>query len=274
MWTSTTREHYRRRAALYQSDVTDAEWRLIAPHLPRSKRRGRLWRRHMREVVNAIFYVLRSGCPWRQMPIDLVPWSVAYRWFAAWRDGCVFERINHALVLTDRQRAGRAASASAAVLDSQSVKTTEAGGPRGYDAGNRIKGRKRHTLVDTDGRALLVEPHPADVQDRDGGAARLAVSRTIFAFVQRVSPTAPMTATGSPTPAPPRWRSSARSRSGWLRRPVPTLGRRALLRLDRAQPTLGEGLRGKPRLSRRLPLRPIRHAARPPSRLASMTHRP
>ena len=80
---STTREHHRRRAARHQSDVTDAEWRLIAPHLPRPKRRGRPWRRPMREVVNAIFYVLRSGCPWRQMPTDLVPWSTAYRWFAA-----------------------------------------------------------------------------------------------------------------------------------------------------------------------------------------------
>ncbi len=110
MWTSTTREHHNRRATRYQSDLTDAEWRLIAPHLPKPKKIGRPWRWPVREVVNAIFHVLRSGCPWRQMPTDLVPWSTACRWFAAWRDACVFEKINHALVMADRERVGRAAS--------------------------------------------------------------------------------------------------------------------------------------------------------------------
>lgn len=109
MWTSTSRDHHRRRAARYQSDVTDAEWPDRATPTPAEETR-RPWRRPMREVVNAIFYVLRSWCPWRQTPTDLVPWSTAYRWFAAGRDGCVFERINHALVMTDRQRPGRAAS--------------------------------------------------------------------------------------------------------------------------------------------------------------------
>src|SRR4249919_1749260 len=105
----------------------------------------------LREIVNGIFYVMRSGCPWRQLPKDLAPWSTVYRWFAAWRDACLFEKINHALVITDRERVGREASPSAAIIDSQSIKTTEAGGPRGYDAGKKINGRKRHALVDTDG---------------------------------------------------------------------------------------------------------------------------
>jgi transposase len=185
MWTPTTREHYKREPARYQSDLTDAEWHIIEPHLPTPKGTGRPWRWPVREIINAIFYVLRSGCPWRQMPTDLPPWSTAYRWFAAWRDDCLFERINHSLVIADRERVGRQASPSAAIIDSQSVKTTEAGGPRGYDAGKKINGRKRHALVDTDGRALLIEPHPASVQDRDGGAALLRMSRKLFPFIAR-----------------------------------------------------------------------------------------
>lgn len=186
MWTPTTRKHYSRRMERYQSDVTDAEWRVIEPHLPAARRLGRRRAWPLREIINAIFYVMRSGCPWRQLPTDLPPWSTVYRWFAAWRDDCLFERINHALVMADRERAGREASPSAAIIDSQSVKTTEAGGPRGYDAGKKVKGRKRHALVDTDGRALLLEPHPADIQDRDGGRALLKVSRPFFPFIERV----------------------------------------------------------------------------------------
>src|SRR5256884_6420820 len=120
----------------------------------------------MREIVNGIFYVMRAGCAWRLVPSDLPPWETIYRWFAAWRDDGRFERINHALVMADRERVGRDASPSAAIIDSQSVKTTEAGGPRGYDAGKKVNGRKRHALVDTDGRGLAIEPHPASVQDR------------------------------------------------------------------------------------------------------------
>ena len=116
---------------------------------------------------------------------DLPPWGTIYRWFAAWRDDGRFERINHALVMADRERVGRNASPSAAIIDCQSVKTTEAGGPRGYDAGKKINGRKRHALVDTDGRGLVLEPHPASVQDRDGGGPLLRASRRIFPFIQR-----------------------------------------------------------------------------------------
>ncbi|MGH6830624.1 MAG: IS5 family transposase [Methylocella sp.] len=186
MWTPATRNKYSRPLSRYQSDVTDKEWRVIELFLPGPKTRGRPWGWPPREIVNAIFYVMRSGCPWRLLPADLPPWSTVYRWFMIWRDACVFEKINHALVMMDRERVGREASPTAAIVDSQSVKTTEAGGPRGYDAGKKINGRKRHALVDTDGRALLLEPHSASVQDRDGGGPLLGASRALYPFITRV----------------------------------------------------------------------------------------
>ena len=158
MWTPTTRQQHSRTVTRYQTDLTDAEWRVIAPHLPKPCAMGRPREWPMREFLNGIFYVTRAGCPWRLLPNDLPPWRTIYRWFAVRRDDGRFERINHALVMADRERVGRDASPSAAIIDSQSVKTTEAGGPRGYDAGKKVNGRKRHALVDTDGRGLVIEP--------------------------------------------------------------------------------------------------------------------
>jgi len=140
----------------------------------------------MREIVNAVFYVLRGGIAWRLLPRCFPPWRTVYGWFIRLRDDGAWETINHHLVMLDRERTGREASQSAAIIDSQSVKTTESGEVRGYDAGRKIKGRKRHTLVDTDGRALKLHVHSAGLQDRDGAGPLLRASRPSWPFVELV----------------------------------------------------------------------------------------
>jgi putative transposase len=159
---------------LYSTDLTDAEWRALEPHVPAPKGVGRPRHHSIREILNAIFYLLRSGCTWRLLPHDLPPWKTVYHYFRLWRVQGFWERLHAELHRALRAREGRDPHPSAAIIDSQSVKTSIVGGPRGYDGGKKVNGRKRHILVDTQGLIIRVLVHPADISDRDGAKLLLA----------------------------------------------------------------------------------------------------
>lgn len=158
---------------IYPTDLNDTQWSKIRPYLPAEAATGRPRKHGWRRILNGIFYVLQSGCSWRMLPRDLAPWQTVYHYFRLWQKSGLWERLNRLLREKVRLHFGKKRRASAAILDSQSVKTSEGGLECGFDAGKQVHGRKRHTLVDTLGLILKVIVTAGQVQDRDGAKGLL-----------------------------------------------------------------------------------------------------
>ena len=190
MWTDENRSRYDRDHLRYPSDLSDAEWALIKPLIPPAKHGGRGREVDERQIVNGIMYVLSTGCQWRAIPKDLPPRSTVHDYLSRWQYDGTLDRIHHAFYVQCREQAGREASPTVGIIDSQSVKSAEKGGRRidrpGYDAGKKIKGKKRHILVDTQGLLMMAIVHAADVQDRDGGVLLMATLFGLYPFLLKL----------------------------------------------------------------------------------------
>ena len=188
MWTAENRGRYDRSKLRYPSDLTNEEWALVEPLIPPGK--GNMRRVNVREVMNGVMYILSTGCQWRAIPKDLPPRSTLFDYLDLWSYDGTLDRIHHALYVECREKGEREASPTAAIIDSQSVKSAENGGPRiaphGVDAGKKIKGKKRHILVDTLGLLLHAIIHPADIQDRDGGILLLSTLFGMYPFLKKL----------------------------------------------------------------------------------------
>lgn len=187
MWTKEQRLRqagFERRR--YPTDLTDEEWGRIRPLLPKPARRGRKPKVDLREILNAIRYLARAGCGWRMLPTNFGAWQTVYWWFRRFVRRLLFRTLHDVALMLDRERAGRAASPTAGVLDSQTVKAPAAPGGGGYDAAKRVKGRKRHIAVDTEGRLLMVNLTPADVQDAAGAERIIAAIRKRWPWLRHL----------------------------------------------------------------------------------------
>lgn len=174
-----------RKTKRYPTDLTDEEWERVQPLLPNPPKRGRKVSVDLREMLNAIRYLARSGGGWRMLPTEFGPWQTVYWWFRRFVRRLLFQTIHDVSLMLDRERVGRDASPSAGVLDSQTVKAPHAK-QRGYDANKKIVGRKRHIAVDTDGRLLMVNLTPADISDSAGAQAILDAVRKRWPWLKHL----------------------------------------------------------------------------------------
>src|SRR6266852_5968029 len=188
MWTEQSRgrmAQIAKKTKRYPSDLTDEEWERIAPLLPKPAKKGRKPEVDLREILNAIRYMARSGGGWRMLPRDFPPWQTVYWWFRRFVRLLLFRTIHDVALMIDRERSGRAASPTAGVIDSQTVKAPMAE-KRGYDAGKKLVGRKRHIAVDTDGRLLAVNLTTADISDSAGAQPILDAIRKRWPWVKHL----------------------------------------------------------------------------------------